>query len=414
MEVKERGVSSSTRFFFGTSMAHFVNDGNFLMFPLLIVYYGDLHIGLLILGSGAIIESLISGFLSTPIGVLADSMDDDRLLIFLGLAIQSAALAVFGITFKAPQYGVILILLGTCLLGLGQSFYHPLGSSVLTLVYPQGKFEIFLGLNGSIASTGRAISPLIIGALVATLGYTNGLYSLALYMLIASFLVYYTLSTFRRADYRKVQKQHRVENVAKHSLSGFGWFLFVLTALIFVRSMFTSAITTFLPEYLSKYLGSGTYLTEILSVILIPAIFGQVFLARLTARKGGAVVVSVTSIISVLAFFVFMQTSDILIMLISLAIFAISVYNTFPVVLGYIGQIVPHEYISTANSLVWGVGATVGGAAGIAVATALIILTNLTISFYIMLLLGVISSILLTVMWLRQPKNVNKERGFSD
>ena len=64
-------------------MGHFSNDGNFLLFPVLITYYSLIPgISLILLGAIAIIYNALSGLLSTPIGRFADRTDRDAFLFW--------------------------------------------------------------------------------------------------------------------------------------------------------------------------------------------------------------------------------------------------------------------------------------------------------------------------------------------
>ena len=60
--------------------------------------------------------------------------------------------------------------------------------------------------------------------------------------------------------------------------------------------------------------------------------------------------------------------------------------------LGYVNQIVPKDITTTAHGMVWGIGNTVGGAAGIAVMSILLYLgVSLTHTMWAMLAFGIAS-----------------------
>lgn len=409
-------TKNSMRFFFGTSFGHFVNDGNFLMYPILIVYYSQLHIGLLILGVGAIIQNIVSGLLSSPIGMLADKIDRDGLLISVGLAIEALSLLVFALTFNERQYGDILVLVGTCLLGFGQAFYHPIGGTVLTLIFPRGQFEKFLGLNGSIASTGRSILPAVLGVATSALGYADGLSAIAVYTVIATVFIFFALSTFRRVDYSRKPKKETKPARGRIKLGKYRGFLVLLTALVFLRSMFTVSITTFLPYYVASYIGSGHLFYIFLTVMFIPAIFGQPLLGAVTASRGGKFTIALTTILGIIFFALFMSTHIFAIMLASASSFAFVVFSGFPVLMGYVGQVIPSEIITTADSYVWGIGGTVGGGAGLAVMTVLLhYLFPLpsSLAFWIMLIFGLVAAALVTSLPSRVKDDTDPETASS-
>lgn len=379
------------------------------------VYFKDLHIGLLILGVGAIIQNLVSGLLSPAIGMLADRIDRDGLLIATGLSFEAISLVVFAITFREPQLGNILILVGTCILGFGQAFYHPIGGSVFTVLFPKGTFERYLGFNGSIAGTSRAVLPSVLGIATVSLGYSRGLLAIVLYMVIAILLIFYALYPFRRVDYQPhtVENQESVSTQkavkSKVGFEKYRGFLVLLISIIFLRSMFTSAVTTYLPLYLSLYIGSGLFLNMFLSIIFIPAIAGQPFMGIVTARKGGGFTVTMTTILAVVIFTLFMLTHNPIIMLVTFSTFAFAVFTGFPVLIGYVGQVMPKEFLTSANSLVWGVGGTVGAAAGLVVVVVLLSLSlSLVTIFWITLIFGLAALVLLTILP-RVARQLNKQ-----
>jgi MFS family permease len=114
-------VGRKLRILIITSLAHFNNDGTFLIFPLLIVYYSTVdRISLVILGAMSIIYTLLSGLLSPLIGDFADKHNIDSALMSLGIFLEGAAIGLFGISFMFPS--IALIALGSTLLGIGQAF----------------------------------------------------------------------------------------------------------------------------------------------------------------------------------------------------------------------------------------------------------------------------------------------------
>ena len=225
-----------------------------------------------------------------------------------------------------------------------------------------------------------------------------------IYMLIASLLIYLALSSFSRSDFRPHKEKVGRTRTRFSELGKYRSFLVVLTILIFVRSMFTVSVSTFFPKYLSQFIGSSTLLGEFITISFVPTIIGQPLLGYITASRGGRFTISMTSLLGAGFFFVFMLTHNLIIMLLSFSAYAFMMFSSFPVLLGYVGQVIPSEFTTTANSLVWGTGSTIGGAAGISVVTALTLLTSIATSFWIMLILGVIAAILLTALSPKQSE----------
>ena len=83
---------------------------------------------------------------------------------------------------------------------------------------------------------------------------------------------------------------------------------------------------------------------------------------------------------------------------ISFAVFAFVTYSGFPVLLGYVGQVVPREISTTSNALVWGFGNTLGGAVGIAVIDGFKVFVSLYYSLTLMLIFALAAIIMLPLI----------------
>ena len=69
--------------------------------------------------------------------------------------------AIFSLAFVMGSLVNILVISGTALFGLGQSFYHPLGGSVLNNSFSGKPYGTALGINSSTGSVGRSVVPLM-------------------------------------------------------------------------------------------------------------------------------------------------------------------------------------------------------------------------------------------------------------
>ena len=73
----------SRRIFGVTSFAHFANDGSTFLYPVLITFlhaeFPDTNLALLVVL--AVTNPIISGIMSTPVGVLADKLERKGVLI---------------------------------------------------------------------------------------------------------------------------------------------------------------------------------------------------------------------------------------------------------------------------------------------------------------------------------------------
>ncbi|BCS92508.1 MFS transporter [Metallosphaera javensis (ex Sakai et al. 2022)] len=237
--------SKSFRALVFTSLAHFSNDGVFLVFPLLIVYYTtEEKISVVFLGALAIVYTLLSGLLSPLIGDMADKRDSDAEFIALGIFLEALASGLFALSFLERGLAIPLIALGAILLGSGQAFYHPLGGAILARIFGKSSGRA-LGINGAMGSLGRAVMPSVISFLILGLGEVLGLGVFTFYMVLVTLAIYVGLMDVRRGSVNLVRKS--TEKLDRK----FYKFLIVLGALVFMRSMFISGTTTFLGEFVS-------------------------------------------------------------------------------------------------------------------------------------------------------------------
>lgn len=386
-----------------TSMGHFSNDGNFLLFPVLITYYSLIPgIGLILLGAVAIIYNALSGLLSTPIGHLADRTDRDAPLLALGIAINGASVGAFAIPFLYHSIAIPSIVAGSILLGLGQSFYHPIGATIITESFEKKTATKMLGINGSFGSLGRALLPTIIVAVMLLVGDEHGLLLIMLYLFIFAILIYAGLRHFKRGTTKEKVNKSETSKVNRSIVKKYSKFLYILTLVIFVRSMFLTGVITFIPTFLTDVYHSRTEAVAIVTISFVTAIFGQPYFGSLTSKYGGRKIISLTTILSGIAFASFIYfASNIIVSAVSFAVFAFVTYSGFPVLLGYVNQVVPREISTTSNGLVWGIGQTFGGAVGIAIIDGFKVFVSLGDSLTFMLIFALAAVTLLPLI----PKN---------
>ena len=373
-----------------TSLAHFMNDGTFLIFPLLIVYYSTQdHVSLVFLGALSIVYTLLSGLLSPLIGDFADKHDLDTPLMSLGIFMEGVSILLFALGFFTP----LLIVIGTVLLGIGQAFYHPIGGAILSRVFGRSSGRA-LGINGAFGSIGRALMPSIVTFLIIAIGEIGGLLSLTLVFVLATMVIYLGLRQYRKRSLEEIRK--RAEKLDRVLYK----FLIILGVLVFIRSMFITGTTTFTGEFIYYIYHSKTLAGIFLTVGFLGSVLGQPVFGWVTEKKGGRFAFLITSILSVLSFLGFLLVSDnLLASVLMYSVFTFAAFSAFPVLLGYVSQTFPKSFYTVANSYIWGIGVTVGGAAGNALITALLGFNfSLISTFYIALVLAVLSTVLIPLI----------------
>ena len=349
-----------------TSMAHFANDGTALLFPVLITYYVKLPgVPLSYLTIMVVVDNLISGLLSTPVGRLADSTGAYGKLIALGITLLGISSLIFALPFIFLHAVFPLILAGAVFLGAGQAFYHPLGATILRSTFEGRSSPRAMGVNGSFGSLGRAIVPSLLVFLMTFVGESVGLIIYSGYSFAMALLLYLGLREFEVVRKKPTNAGKYRNSVDRETLGAILPFVYTLTAAVFVRSLFLAGTSTIVPTFLDLEYNSQTQMATVLTIAYLLPVIGQPIFGSLTARKGGRYTVVATFILSTIFFGLFLLFSHQIVgTVIFLSLYAFAAFSGFPVFLGYVGQVVPSEISGISNALVWGVGGTIGGAVG--------------------------------------------------
>ncbi len=375
-----------------TSLGHFSNDFTTLLFSVLIIYYNkDFGLSLALLGVVAIAYNTISGFLSTPVGRFADRTRMYRGLMAVGIAVLGVSMILFAISFVSGTFIIPAMLTAAILLGIGEAFYHPLGASVINIVYSDNSASA-LGVNGSFGSIGRALLPIVLIPLILKIGEFYALLILGAYAILAGMVIFLGLGFLKAGETRR--KDTAIKAVSnRKAFRRYRPMLVILVAMVFVKAMFLVGTTTYISEYLLTQTHSEIMVSYVLTLSFVAAIVGQPIFGKLTDMYGGKATISITTAFSALLFLLFMLSgSDLVLIVVFYAIFIFLSFTGFPVLLGYVNQVVPKDITTTAHGMVWGIGNTVGGAAGIAVMSLLLYLgVSLTHTMWVMLAFGIAS-----------------------
>ena len=388
-----------------TSLGHFANDGNFLLFPTLIAYYKVIpHVSITFLGVMAIIYNLLSGLLGPSIGKLADRIDRDGFLIFLGIFLEAASAIIFGIAFVFQAYANYIILVASVILGIGQAFYHPIGASILAFTYGKKNSSSAMGINGSFGSLGRALIPSLLVYSILFFGEFYGLIAIAAYTIIAALVILEGLLFFKRSKYITIDSKKHKKNTEEAKVSDseyrkYSKFLYILTAIVFIRAFFLLGTVTFTPDYFDNIFHSKIIMGDIVTISFLGAVFGQPYFGVVVKNYGGKFTIAVTAIASTVFFGLMLLTVNVYLVTIIYLLYAIFAFTSFPVLLGYVAQTIPQKFSTRSNGLVWSFGNIVGGAVGIAIVTLLLYVhVSLYTSLVIMLIFSVASIVMLPLL----------------
>lgn len=342
-----------------TSIAHFLNDSFLVTVSILIDYYISMDVPAVFLGVMAALVNLLSGLASPVVSSYADRKGLHNALMLVGFTLIGASSLAFAASFVTTGLlRLVDIGLGSTLLGLGLSFYHPLGGAILQRAY-EGNPGPALGINGSLGSVGRALFPLVMVVTIRALGGGLALSIIGVYVFIVASVIYVGLRPIRMP----ATNESRSQSAAR--LSAYYYALVPLTVVIFIRAMFMSGVMTYVPTYVDGLVHSKVLMGIIVTSSYATAIVGQPFFGWLLGRIGGRIVIVITTLASTVTYIAFLLVSEAYAVAALLAIYSFFAMSGFPVLLGYVSEVVGPEARAQANSLVWGIGNTVGGAVGI-------------------------------------------------
>ncbi len=218
-----------------TFVGHFVNDGLMLMLPLLIPFIArDFALSYTQIGFLGGSLMLTTGLGQIFTGYLSDFSKVKWPFILLGLAILS--LSLFAMSFS-PSYGYLIAF--NLLAGLGASFYHPCGVSLLVKHMKDRIKGKILGIHGVGGCIGILVYPLVAGIILTRWEWREVLLILAPTGLVAAALL---ILTGEEKSSHSGRRKYNLFN--RESL--------FLAALLGCIAMFYRGLVTFLPVQLEE------------------------------------------------------------------------------------------------------------------------------------------------------------------
>ncbi|MGE5302507.1 MAG: MFS transporter [Alphaproteobacteria bacterium] len=214
-------------------------------------------LGLNLAQAGALVSArtLMAGAASFPSGFFADFASRRNLL--LGLCLGMIGIGCLGLS-AAWSFPGLLISIALC--GMGGGGFHPQSLAILSAAYRE-KRAFALGVHDSSANLGEVIGPLALGLLITFADWRTALQFWAVPGLALGFLYGLLggedgLAAPERRDYRRALW----EDVLKNKM------VFSLVAVSTLRAMGQTALSAFLPLYLSLHLhfsagAAGAYMS---------------------------------------------------------------------------------------------------------------------------------------------------------
>ena len=241
-------MKEDQRSLLATSLAHFINDGLTGVLPLAYpVYLATYGLSLQVVSIFTFLQNALSIVVSPVVGRISDVKGNFNGMLVLGLlifAVGAAGYAVSG-AFLGSDTLVVVLLVFTVMIGVGSSFYHPLGATVLRAKWREGEIGRALGLNGSAGSVGRIAMPFAAAFLIAD-------YALPSVSVLAGLSVLGALAIFIVMRNVKFAVKPQASVSVRESLlpdRGLLRRMFPLTVVSFARGLFTGVVP-FIPVYL--------------------------------------------------------------------------------------------------------------------------------------------------------------------
>ena len=385
-QVPTRGRTGSARLLGVTSLAHFLNDGVVFFIPVI----GDLlaqghHVSTVLITAMLTIFYITSAGFGIVVGLVADALGRRGSMIALGIA--TLGVSLLGFYAALSLTGVpsdVLVLVAAAVAGVGSSFYHPLGGSLLQLGFPESSRGRALGINGAFGSLGRALYPALF-FVIAALGISKPATAIvfAVLSLLAAVIVLVGLRPESAApaprrsaapgtvpadpagDPPAGQAAARPASVPLRSLLSRS--VIALTSIAFFRSLAFIGIVAWIPIYLTtqRHAGISTGLGIAVTAMYAGGIVGQPLFGLLADRFDKRIVLAADSLGSALGIFWFLTTSGHgATALLALAVFGLFTFSGFPLLMSLVADYVPKSASTTGNALVWGIGSTGGQALG--------------------------------------------------
>src|SRR5262247_874287 len=194
-------------------------------------------------GSLVSVRYLVAGITNIPSGFLADLMP--RRSSLLGLCLILLGLGSLLMSF-ALSYWPLLVFMAIS--GLGTGGFHPQSLAILSAAYRERR-ALALGVHDSAANLGEVIGPLALGLLITFVDWRTALQiwaipGLTIGLLYALFGGEERIVVPQRRDYRRALWEDVLKNKT----------VFSLVAVSTLRAMGQTALSAFLPLYLSLHL----------------------------------------------------------------------------------------------------------------------------------------------------------------
>jgi FSR family fosmidomycin resistance protein-like MFS transporter len=383
-----------------TSLGHFINDGLTGVLPLMYPVFVAYDVSVQIISVLTFLQSALSIVVSPFVGRISDIRGNFADMIALGLVIFAIGAAGYAVSTLFSQGAglVVALLLFTIMIGVGSSFYHPLGATVLRAKWPASDLGRALGINGSVGGIGRIAMPFAAAVIIArsSLPSTSLLAGLSI---VGTLVILVTLRGVKFASNKARTKESLLQSLLPPSYLARR--LSTLTVVSFSRGLFTGVLP-FIPLYLTQVdhlspLQAGFLYSGMLGVTIPSTILFGV----MQDRWGSRISLAFSNLGGVITLFLFIASSNPILVDTSLLLFGFFSYSAFSLLLGMVHDLTEFDEMTSAGSIVWGIGNN-GGSAAAPLLVGLFALPSLfgtlTAGFLAAAAIGVVSVVLMPLV----------------
>lgn len=272
-----------------------------------------------------------------PVGNLSKRFGR-KLLMSLGLILNSSALLLIGIVF-IYSFNIWIFVLLLFLAGVGGSTYHPLGISFLIDVYPEKRGQV-MGYHQTGGAIGSFISPLLIGAIVASYGWKSAFLSISSLGFLLAPLLWISLKDIKHVSITQKRNIKRTYGPA---------LILILTSAIYVvgfRGLNAFAIQYFNEDKTVTF----SEATLLFSILQIAGIFSGPICGRLSDIFRRKKIIFSLIILNSLSLFLMTMTQGLLLYL-ACTLFGFAIFGLLAITDAYLSEITPEESLRSMIGL---------------------------------------------------------------
>ena len=272
-----------------------------------------------------------------PVGNLSKRFGR-KLLMSLGLILNSSALLLIGLVF-IYSFNIWIFALLLFLAGVGGSTYHPSGISFLIDVYPEKRGQV-MGYHQTGGAIGSFISPLLIGAIVASYGWKSAFLSISSLGFLLAPLLWISLKDIKHVSIIQKRNVKRTYGPA---------LILILTSAIYVVGF--RGLNAFAIQYFNEDKAvTFSEATLLFSILQIAGIFSGPICGRLSDIFGRKKIIFSLIILNSLSLFLMTMTQGLLLYL-ACTLFGFAIFGLLAITDAYLSEITPEESLRSMIGL---------------------------------------------------------------